>query len=79
MAVTDIKSAAQFAAGTANVKAVIHFWADWAEQCKQMDEILNALAELHGEKVNFFRAEAEEVDELSKVQIYQYFLPTLKF
>jgi len=62
----DLKTAAAFDSANKNVKSVVHFWADWAEQCKQMDEIINALSELHAGKLKFFRVEAEEIDELSK-------------
>jgi len=63
---TDLKSLDAFNAAAKDKKIVIHFWAEWAEQCKQVDEILNALSEMHGEKVNFHRVEAEEVDDISQ-------------
>lgn len=46
--------------------AVVHFWAEWAEQCGQMDEILKALLEVHKGKVYFGRCEAEETPEISQ-------------
>ena len=45
---------------------MIHFWADWAEQCKQIDEVLNALLEMHKENIKFYRVEAEEVNGVSE-------------
>jgi len=66
MAVEDIKSDSGFETATKGCKAVIHFWADWAEQCKQIDEVLNALLEMHKENIKFYRVEAEEVNGVSE-------------
>ena len=66
MPVTDLKSLSDFEVNTKDSKVVVHFWASWAEQCNQVDEILNALSEVHGETIKFLRAEAEEVDDLAK-------------
>ena len=41
MPVQDIKNVEAFEKVTKDAKAVVHFWAAWAEQCKQMDDILN--------------------------------------
>ena len=48
-----------------NKPVVVHFWASWADQCAQMDEVLKALVELHQGKVVFGRCEAEEVSDLA--------------
>lgn len=66
MPVQDIKDVEAFEKVAKDAKAVVHFWAEWAEQCKQMDDILNALYEMHQGKVKFCRVEAEEVDALSQ-------------
>lgn len=29
------------------VLTVVHFWADWAPQCKQMDDVMAELAKMH--------------------------------
>lgn len=65
MTVVELKSAAEFDTA-ATGKLVVHFWADWAEQCKQVDQILIALQQLHGQNVIFGRVEAESIDEVSK-------------
>ena len=44
----------------------MHFWASWADQCAQMDEVLKALVEIHQGKVVFGRCEAEEVSDLAQ-------------
>jgi len=64
-AVVDIKSAAEFDS-FAKGSLVVHFWADWAEQCKQVDQIISALQQVHQKKATFARCEAESVDELAK-------------
>jgi thioredoxin-like negative regulator of GroEL len=45
-AVVDIKTAAEFDS-LATGSLVVHFWADWAEQCKQVDQIISALQQVH--------------------------------
>ena len=61
---------AQFENDISGKSAVIHFWAEWAEQCTQMDSILGALLEVHQGKIYFGRCEAEECPEVSaKFQI----------
>lgn len=43
----------------------IHFWADWAPQCAQMNDIFVHLAGQHTPGVLFAKVEAEAVPELS--------------
>ena len=43
----------------------VHFWADWAPQCEQMNAVLVELAKLHP-AVAFAKVEAENVPELSE-------------
>uniref|UniRef100_H2ZDB8 Thioredoxin domain-containing protein n=1 Tax=Ciona savignyi TaxID=51511 RepID=H2ZDB8_CIOSA len=43
---------------------VIHFWASWAEQCKQMNEVMAELA-TQNTNVVFLSVEAEEIPEIS--------------
>jgi len=65
MSVVEFKSEAQFDEAAKNKPIVVHFWASWADQCAQMDEVLNALLELHQGKLIFGRCEAEEVSSLA--------------
>uniref|UniRef100_H2ZDB9 Thioredoxin domain-containing protein n=1 Tax=Ciona savignyi TaxID=51511 RepID=H2ZDB9_CIOSA len=46
---------------------VIHFWASWAEQCKQMNEVMAELATQNTNvtTVVFLSVEAEEIPEIS--------------
>ncbi|XP_008939862.1 PREDICTED: glutaredoxin-3, partial [Merops nubicus] len=44
---------------------VVHFWAPWAPQCAQMNEVMAALAKEH-EQVTFVKLEAEAVPEVSE-------------
>jgi thiol-disulfide isomerase/thioredoxin len=44
---------------------VAHFWADWAEQCKQIDSVLVELCKLHG-NVKAIKVEAESNIDLSQ-------------
>ena len=46
MNVVDVKSSADFDV-LAQGFLVVHFWADWAEQCKQIDTVLAALQQIH--------------------------------
>jgi len=64
-AVVDIKSAAEFDS-LASGSLVVHFWADWAEQCKQVDQIISALQQVHQQKATFARCEAENIDDVAK-------------
>ncbi|NXP80601.1 GLRX3 protein, partial [Ramphastos sulfuratus] len=45
--------------------AVVHFWAPWAPQCAQMNEVMAALAKEHTQ-VSFVKLEAEAVPEVSE-------------
>nr|XP_025971679.1 glutaredoxin-3 [Dromaius novaehollandiae] len=44
---------------------VVHFWAPWAPQCAQMNEVMAALAKEHAQ-VTFVKLEAEAVPEVSE-------------
>uniref|UniRef100_H0ZN12 Glutaredoxin-3 n=1 Tax=Taeniopygia guttata TaxID=59729 RepID=H0ZN12_TAEGU len=44
---------------------VVHFWAPWAPQCAQMNEVMAALAREHSQ-VSFVQLEAEAVPEVSE-------------
>ncbi|XP_009891046.1 PREDICTED: glutaredoxin-3 [Charadrius vociferus] len=44
---------------------VVHFWAPWAPQCAQMNEVMVALAKEHTQ-VTFVKLEAEAVPEVSE-------------
>ncbi|RLW02284.1 hypothetical protein DV515_00007492 [Chloebia gouldiae] len=44
---------------------VVHFWAPWAPQCAQMNEVMAALAREHSQ-VTFVQLEAEAVPEVSE-------------
>ncbi|KAM4897216.1 glutaredoxin-3 isoform 4-T5 [Sylvia borin] len=44
---------------------VVHFWASWAPQCVQMNEVMAALAQEHSQ-VTFVQLEAEAVPEVSE-------------
>ncbi|NXB72924.1 GLRX3 protein, partial [Donacobius atricapilla] len=44
---------------------VVHFWASWAPQCAQMNEVMEALAREHSQ-VTFVQLEAEAVPEVSE-------------
>lgn len=61
----ELKSAAAFDEAAKNKPVVVHFWATWADQCEQMDEVLKALVEVYQDKVVFGRCEAEEVSDLA--------------
>lgn len=65
MSIHNLTSVDQFERETKNKPCVIHFWAEWADQCSQMDEILEALVELHGDKLFFGRCPAEDVPEIA--------------
>eukprot|EP00128_Syssomonas_multiformis_P011742 Colp12_sorted_trinity150504_noHs@15164 len=48
-----------------NNLAVVHFWASWAEPCKQMNEVLDVLSNKHS-NVKCARIEAENLLEISE-------------
>ena len=47
---------------------VIDFWADWCGYCKQIDPYLKALAKKYKGKVQFYKVNADENEEL--LQLY---------
>ncbi|EGD83627.1 PKCq-interacting protein PICOT [Salpingoeca rosetta] len=66
--VEDIKSADELLKLANEAKGslvVIHFWADWAPQCKQVDDVVAELAK-RTPNARFGRVEAEAVVELSE-------------
>ncbi|KAJ2782491.1 glutaredoxin [Coemansia javaensis] len=46
-------------------EAVLFFWADWAEQCAQVDAVISDLA-LKYAKTQFFKIEAERFEDISE-------------
>ncbi|KAJ1837909.1 glutaredoxin [Coemansia sp. RSA 2703] len=46
-------------------EAVLYFWASWAEQCKQVESVVDDLATKYP-KTKFFKIEAEEFEEISE-------------
>ncbi|XP_006146985.3 glutaredoxin-3 [Tupaia chinensis] len=67
-AVVEVGSAGQFEE-LLRLKAksllVIHFWAPWAPQCAQMNDVMAELAKEHSQ-VSFVKLEAEAVPEVSE-------------
>ncbi|XP_053440288.1 glutaredoxin-3 isoform X2 [Nycticebus coucang] len=67
-AVVEIGSAGQFE-DLLRLKArsllVVHFWAPWAPQCTQMNDVMAELAKEHPQ-VSFVKLEAEAVPEVSE-------------
>jgi len=53
-----------------NKTSVVLFWADWAEQCKQVEDILKALSEQYKD-MSFISVVAENFPEISMThQVY---------
>ncbi|KAJ2842213.1 glutaredoxin, partial [Coemansia erecta] len=46
-------------------ESVIFFWAPWAEQCKQVESVVDELAKKYT-KTQFFKVEAEEFEDISE-------------
>ncbi|KAJ2726249.1 glutaredoxin [Coemansia sp. Benny D115] len=46
-------------------EVVIFFWASWAEQCKQVESVIDDLATKYA-KTQFFKVEAEEFEDISE-------------
>ncbi|KAJ1800114.1 glutaredoxin [Coemansia sp. RSA 2399] len=46
-------------------ESVIYFWAPWAEQCKQVESVVDELAKKYS-KTQFFKVEAEEFEDISE-------------
>ncbi|XP_062927867.1 glutaredoxin 3 [Mobula hypostoma] len=66
--VVEVESAKQFEEILEKAKkslVVVHFWAPWAVQCTQMNEVLNELAKEYAHVV-FIKLEAESVPEISE-------------
>ncbi|KAI8490326.1 Glutaredoxin 3 [Branchiostoma belcheri] len=68
MAVVEGKSLSEFDEIVKNAGSslvVVHFWADWAQQCAQMNDVMTELAKEHLQ-VKFVKIEAEAVPEISE-------------
>ncbi|KAI9500725.1 thioredoxin-like protein [Coemansia spiralis] len=46
-------------------EVVVYFWAPWAEQCKQVESVIDDLAKKYA-KTQFFKVEAEEFEDISE-------------
>ncbi|KAJ2557350.1 glutaredoxin [Coemansia sp. RSA 1933] len=46
-------------------ESVLYFWAPWAEQCKQVESVIDDLAKKYA-KTQFFKVEAEEFEDISE-------------
>ncbi|KAJ2589442.1 glutaredoxin, partial [Coemansia sp. RSA 1804] len=46
-------------------EVVVYFWAPWAEQCKQVESVVDDLANKYS-KTQFFKVEAEEFEDISE-------------
>ncbi|KAJ2797400.1 glutaredoxin [Coemansia helicoidea] len=46
-------------------ETVLYFWADWAEQCRQVDSVIDDLAKKYT-KTQFFKIEAENFEDISE-------------
>lgn len=62
--VTD-ESVLRSALETRNEEVVIFFWANWAVQCKQVEDVINDLAAKYS-KTQFYKVEAEEYEDISE-------------
>ncbi|XP_035675031.1 glutaredoxin-3-like [Branchiostoma floridae] len=68
MAVLEGKSVSEFEEIVSNAGSslvVVHFWADWAQQCAQMNDVMVELAKEHLQ-VKFVKVEAEAVPDISE-------------
>lgn len=62
--VPDERSFKQLLAEANKSLVVVHFWAPWADQCKQMNDVLEELSKNTAE-ATFLKIEAEELPEIS--------------
>ncbi|KAJ2695576.1 glutaredoxin [Coemansia sp. IMI 209128] len=62
---TAVKDQAIGSASNASPVVVIYFWADWAEQCKQVESVVDDLAKKYT-KTQFFKVEAENFEDISE-------------
>ncbi|KAJ1988990.1 glutaredoxin [Coemansia spiralis] len=46
-------------------EVVVYFWAPWAEQCKQVESVIDDLAKKYA-RTQFFKVEAEEFEDISE-------------
>eukprot|EP00051_Salpingoeca_urceolata_P027250 m.480632 g.480632 ORF g.480632 m.480632 type:complete len:329 (+) comp21904_c0_seq1:182-1168(+) len=66
MALTEVTSAEQLQQlAASNGVVVVHFWAGWAPQCEQMNDVLSELSNLHP-GVKFVKVEAEQLPDVSE-------------
>ncbi|KAJ1669478.1 glutaredoxin [Coemansia sp. RSA 1694] len=61
----EVKGQAAGALSKPSPVVVIYFWADWAEQCKQVDSVIDDLAKKYT-KTQFFKVEAEKFEDISE-------------
>ncbi|KAJ2073876.1 Glutaredoxin 3, partial [Coemansia sp. S142-1] len=61
----EVKGQTAGNAGKASPVVVIYFWADWAEQCKQVESVIDDLAKKYT-KTQFFKVEAENFEDISE-------------
>jgi thioredoxin 1 len=55
---------------------IVDFSADWCEPCKMLEPILDKIADKYKEDVEFYSADADEVDEImSRYKLFS--LPTV--
>lgn len=64
MVLVEVTSTEDFHALVDNGRNVVHFSASWAPQCKQMNEVLTELSNLHT-GLKFVKIEAENVPEVA--------------
>lgn len=59
-----------------NVPAFVDFWAEWCGPCRMVSPVVEELAGEYEGKVNFFKVNVDEVNELaSKYNVFS--IPTL--
>ena len=76
--IANVKDATAFQAEVDQIRlTVVHFWADWANQCKPMDEAMTILSD-ELPNVGFVRVEAEELPDVA-MQYEVAAVPTFVF
>jgi len=62
---TALKTDGDFASFVASGLSLVHFWAPWAEECRQMSDVMGELAKINP-VIKFGTVEAEELPEVSE-------------